>query len=201
MEFVCCKLAAFVGTNLSVTFLMTSVPWLCSLLRVLLELFLPWVSSCDRVYYTSLSTFPSLYLFYYNADILVAMVTNCNGTFFMRAGRGFLRCLDYAVSARRVVGLICGKKPVKVPETCSVMQQRTGNEASERYVSRPQPSGGELATLATGRGRLGHFFQHCGLQWGHREPFLVMQLQEALPSYLMCVMLPGFADAFQLSVQ
>lgn len=31
----------------------------------------------------------------------------------------------------------------------------TGNEASERYMLRPQPSEGELATLATGRGRFG----------------------------------------------
>lgn len=40
------------------------------------------LSLCDRVYYTSPSTFPSLYLFYYNADISVAMVTNCRVTFF-----------------------------------------------------------------------------------------------------------------------
>lgn len=55
---------------------------LCSLLRIPPELFLCRVSLCDRVYYTSLSTFPPLYLFYYNADISVAMVTNCSVTFF-----------------------------------------------------------------------------------------------------------------------
>lgn len=177
---------------------MTSVPWLCSLLRVLLELFLPWVSSCDRVYCTSLSAFPSLYLFYYNADILVAMVTNGNVTLFYESWLGFsalprLRCLSAS----------CGEFNLR-DKTSKSARNLLSDAAKDRKRSvrtlrfkAAAPRGragdlGELVEVALG---------HCGLQWGRREPFLVMQLQEAPPSYLMCVMLPGVAEAFQLSVQ
>lgn len=113
------------------------------------------ISSVGVFMWQSLLYFPSLYLFYYNADISVAMVTNCSVTFFFcaQSWSGF----SALPRSQRValVSLICGKtrKSARKLLSDAAWQQRTGNG----------PPGGPAGTLEDcGQGRPGCIFSSWG---------------------------------------